>query len=540
MSRKTSAARCLVQSLTLAAALGSGIAGRLEAVPPPDPATSTSFPCYYIQNFTWNFGGDGVGAVAGKIRFPSATCQSADGPPSGRPVLIFAHGVGMTNTDHDYLMAHLARNGFVTASIDDSGDNEERGAQMISYLNSLHTFWSWRDRLSDRVAFAGHSRGGEAAVTAARLLADTPALGAEDYDVRAVISIAPTDGGGSSGTDPREILTGNATRGYLALYGSRDTDVTGSMAFQGQNLEPQKTAFAIYDRAGSEVSNEGLVIAGTHLDKAFVFLYGMGHRVFLDSDGPALGGTVDGQNAAKAYFNAFLRWQVLDQASYRVFFDGTARPDSLAALELFQQLSAGPRRTVDNFENGNPAVNALGDSVVKSPAGIITFLEGELHELLKSSPHATGGLRVTWVAPSWVRWSLPNTAPLFVGPLRDVSSYTHLSFRVAQVYKNANNTEGQDQDFNVQLSTSLGLSNKVRVSSHGRIPYPDEFQCSGSPNCGLNPPNDFSKSAMSTVRVPLSAFINADLTDVRFVFLSFDVPERPRGAIALDSLEFVQ
>ena len=62
----------------------------------------------------------------------------------------------------------------------------------------------------------------------------------------------------------------------------------------GQNLERQKTAFAIYDRAGSESSSDGFVIAGTHVDKAFVFAYGMGHRDFLGlPDGPVIGdGTV--------------------------------------------------------------------------------------------------------------------------------------------------------------------------------------------------------------------------------------------------------
>ncbi len=532
--------RELVHTLTLATALTFSLTGSAKAVPPPDPTTSTSYTCHFVQNLNWDFGGDGVGVVEGTIRWPSATCNSADGPPAGRPILIFAHGVGMDKADHEYLMAHLARNGFVTASITNSGDNEERGLQMISYLNSMHTFWGWKTRLSDRVAFMGHSRGGEAAVTAARLLGDTPALGAEAYDVRAVISIAPTDGGGSSGSDPREVLTGDATRGYLAIYGSRDMDVTGSMAVGGQNLEPQRTAFAIYDRAGSESSSEGLVIAGTHVDKAFVFVYGVGHRVFLDNDSPADGGTINGQNVAKAYCNAFLRWKVLDQTDHRVFFDGSTRPGSLADLELFQQFSAGTRRTLDNFENGNLAVNAMGDDVVKSANGILTFLEGELHELIKSSPHATGGVRVTWVAPSSIRWDLPNSSPIGVGPLRDVTDYTHLSFRVAQVYGNTYNTEGQDQDFNVRLYTSAGYSNKVQVSVHGRIPYPDEFQCGFGANCGLNPPNDFSKSAMSTVRIPLSAFRGADLSDVRYVYFYFDVPERPSGAITLDSLEFVQ
>ena len=111
---------------------------------------------------------------------------------------------------------------------------------------------------------------------------------------------------------------------------------------------------------------------------------------------------------------------------------------------------------------------------------------------------------------------------------------------MAQVYGNTHNTEGEDQDFHVRLYTSQGYSSKVPVGLHGRIPYPDEFQCTFGGNCGLNPPNDFSKSAMATIRVPLAAFSNVDLTDVRYAYLYFDVPERPQGAITLDSLEFVQ
>jgi len=511
-------------------------ASPLAAVPPADPTTSTSYPCHYVQKWNWNQG-DGAGLVVGEIRFPSSTCSMADGPPAGRPVLIFAHGNGMDHEDHEYLMAHVTKNGFVTASIANSGDSETRALQMISYLNSLHEFWGWSSRLSDDVAFAGHSRGGEAAVTAARLLGDTPALGDKPYDVRAVISIAPTDGGGVGG--PGEDLTGEATNGYLAIYGSRDMDVSGSES-SISTPDPDNTAFAIYDRAGSESSSEGLVIAGTHLDKAFVFLHGLGHGVFLDYVGLPLFGAIEGQNSAKAYFNAFLRWKVLGQTSYRVFFDGTERPPSLAGVELFQQLSSGTRRVVDNFENGNLATSTIGGTVATSPAGIITFLEDPLFELVRSSPHETGGVRATWSGASWLRWSIPNSSPAFIGPLRDVTDYTHLSLRVSQVYANAFNTVGQDQDFRVHLVTGMGASTRVRVSLHGRVPYPDEFQCTGGTGCGLTPPNDYSKSALSTIRIPLSAFGNADLTDVQYIFLDFDLPERPDGAITIDSLEFVQ
>lgn len=533
MQRKSFAAICLTGALALAS-LTTDRAG--AQVQPEDPATYTNFSCHFIENWVWNYPGDGVGAVTGKVRFPSSTCQSADGPPAARPIVIFAHGNDMTHTDHDYLMAHLAKNGFVTVSIENSGNNEERALQMISYLNSMHTFWGWKNQLSAKVAFAGHSRGGEAAVTAARLLAETPALGAEAYDVKAVVSIAPTDGGGGTNSDPRESLTGSATEGFLGIYGSRDPDVNGDPAFEGSPTVPQRTVFAIYDRAGSEGASEGFVIAGTHLDKAMVYVYGFAHRNFLDDPF----GTPDGRNVAAAYFNAFLRWKVYGLWNYKGFFDGRWRPESLASLELFHQLSEGQRRVVDNFENGVLATNTLGGSVTKSASGIVTFLEDDLQQLIQSSPHDSGGLRVTWAAPSWVRWSVPNNSPLGIGPLRDATDYDYLSLRAGQVYQNTYNTEGQDQDFHVRLLTGAGFSDKVRVSLHGRVPYPDEFLCNSVFHCGIVVPIDMTKSAMSTIRIPLSAFSNVDLTDVQAVYLYFDVPERPTGAITLDSLEFVQ
>ncbi len=531
MNRYRALSIALLLILPLAARRAEGLLKQ-----PDDPATDTTYGCHWIHNYNWNYGGDGIGVVVGKIRFPLPTCDSADGPPDDIPLIVFAHGNAMTHTDHDYLMAHLARNGFVTVSIANSGDNETRASQMISYLNAIHAFWPWKDRLSDEVVFMGHSRGGEAAVAAARLLAEE-GLGAEAYDVKAVISIAPTDGGGQDGNDPREELTGDATESFLALYGSRDKDVTGSEADVGMNLEPQKTAFAIYDRAGSEVSQEGLGIVGLHLDKAFVFLYTLGHKDFLDADAF---GSAAGQAAAKAYATAFLRWQVFGETEYRGFFDGTWKPESLAATELFNQVSSGTRRVLDNFEDGDEDTNYQGDTVTTSAAGFDTFEDGQLHELLRSSPHAGGGLRIAWTEPTWIRWGIPDEDIFFVGNKRDVSSYTHLSLRVSQVYADALNTEGEDQDFQLRIFTGSGFSAKVPVSLHGRVPYPDEFQCSGPPSCGFNQPNDFTKSGMTTLRVPLSAFGNVDFTDVRSVYLYFDLPEHPQGALTLDSLEFVQ
>lgn len=506
-------------------------------VPPPDPAATVSYPCSYAATWIWNYPGDGVGLVTARVRYPSATCDSADGPPAQVPALIFAHGNAMSNTDHDTLMRHLTRNGFVTASIENAGDNETRARAMISFLDSLHTYWGFQDRLSTRTVFMGHSRGGEAAVTAARLLAENPALGAQNYDVRAVVSLAPTDGGGQDGDDPRESLTGAMTHGYLAIYGSLDTDVKGGTAFGvGPAIEPQRTAFALYDRAGSEGSADGLLLPGVHVDKAMVYVYGFGHRVFLDGNQ----GSPAGRNVAQAFVNAFLRWQALDQAEYRGFFDGRFTSPTLAGQEIYTQLASGARRVIDNFEDAALGTNTMGDTLTQGGSDDLALVGDEAYELLRSSPADTRAIRATWSGPSaWLRWGIPTGLIGGAGERRDVSGFTHLSLRVAQVYAHVLNVPAGERDFHVRIFTSAGFSPKVRASDHGRVPEPDAFLCPLL-SCGPMPPVDYTKSAFTTLRIPLSAFTGANLADVRSVYLYFDAPGHPTGALLLDNLEFTR
>lgn len=509
--------------------------------PTPDPTTLTSYPCYYIQNFNWNYGGDGVGVVTGKIRWPSETCNSADGPPPNRPVLVFTHGNGMTHNDHDYLMAHLARNGFVTVSVSNgaylSGSNEGRAREAISYLNSLYAFWGWSSRLSNKVVFSGHSRGGEAAVTAARLLDEQPSLMHVPYDVRAVIALAPTDGGPSNNL-PRENLRGSMARSFLAIYGSHDPDVRG-IRLEDPLTGPETTVFAIYDRAGSELSSEGLLDPNLHLTKSMVYVHGASHLGFTDG-GPALPGYVtvaEHQDIAKGYYNAFLRWRVFGETAYRAYFDDRSVPTSIRVTdtELLTQLSDLPRRVLDNFEQGGADTNTLGGTVSWS-TGIVQLAEDELWRLDRASPNDTRGMRIKWrdTPTPYVRWLVPDIGINNVGPARNVSNYRFLSLRVAQNYNDAWNTSGQDRDFRVRLYTGNGWSSSVRISEHGRIPYPERFVT--VPWNG--PAGDYSKSALDTIRLPLDAFTGADLTDVRWVYFYFDVPGSEFGSINLDSLEF--
>lgn len=509
---------------------------------PPDPTTSTSYPCARTNLYNWNYGGDGVPTVHGKIYWPSATCDPADGPPANRPVVVFAHGNGMTHTDHDYLLTHLARNGFVAVSLSngalDGGSNEGRGREAISYLNSLHAFWAWNARLNERVAFMGHSRGGEAAITAARLLAEDPGLGHLDYDVRAVVSIAPTDGG-NGGQYPKEDLDGTIVPGFLAIYGSRDPDVNGE-PIEPWPTSPERTAFAIYDRAGSEASVEGVIFPVQQIRKAMLFVRDANHKGFTD-DGPCYtqSGDLpcsDHRNVALGYINAFLHLQVWSQTDYRAFFDGTARPDASEDVALTRQFSDVPRRVVDNFEHAGWNTNTMSGAVTKSDTIIVLGVD-EMQDMDPAAPHDTRGMRIKWndtgLTP-YVRWAIPAANLPWVGSQRDVSGYTYLALRAGQSYDDAWNEDGEIRDFHLRLYTGAGWSSKVQASDYGSLAYPDVYM--PQPKVG-DPIEDLSMSALETIRVPLSAFGTVDLSDLRYVYLYFDVPGYESGSVQIDSLE---
>lgn len=511
--------------------------------PTVDPTTDSSYSCYYISNYNWNYPGDGVATVTGRVRWPSATCNPTLGPPANRPIVIFMHGNNMDHQDHDYLMAHLARNGFVTCSIANGshlgGSNIGRAEQAISYLNAMQAYWQWSGRLSNDVIFMGHSRGGEAAITAARLLKENPSMAHIPYDVRAVVSIAPTDGGPSGTSHPKENIDGLTTTSFLGLYGSRDPDVRGIRLEDPLN-GPESTVFAIYDRAGSEASSEGLLFPVANLTKSLVFVEGATHRGFMDGCNFLDGGTIgceSHRNIANGYINAFLQWRIFNQPDYQGYFDGSAQPTAVRVedIELWTQLDEPLKRVVDNFEQGGLATNTRGGSVL-AYGNVGQIAENELWQLNPSAPHETRGLRIKWADnTARVRWGIPDTTVPFAGDSRNVTGFNYISLRVAQDYLDAWNTPGVDQNFSLRMYTAGGFSINVPISDYGRVPYPNYFFTNPIPY----PAGDYTKSAMTTIRVPLSAFTGADLTHIVSLYLYFDDPSHPIGSVFIDSLQFV-
>ncbi len=200
-----------------------------------------------LRTLAWGFGPDNL-PLNGRVWYPAG-----QGP---FPLVLMVHGnhnmMDFSDPGYAYLGELLASRGYIFVSVDEnflnggltdfpgsiSGENDARGWLLLKHLQS---WMAWNRtpgnpffKLIDpqRIAVAGHSRGGEAAAVAAafnRLPAypDNAALKFDfGYNIRAVVAFAPVDGQYA----PAKRATPLADLDYFLIHGSHDADM---VAFDG-------------------------------------------------------------------------------------------------------------------------------------------------------------------------------------------------------------------------------------------------------------------------------------------------------------------
>jgi dienelactone hydrolase len=189
----------------------------------------------------WGFG-QAAAPLNGIVWYPEG--------PGPYPLVVCAHGnhdaYEASELGYDYLGRHLASRGIVFASVDmdflnamtDGRENDARAALLLLHARELlrqndEPGSPLHGRLdTGRIALMGHSRGGEAAVTAEiyNELGVRPENAAVGFSPRlpvsAVISLAPIEGQYRPSQKPL-MFTG---ADYLSLQGSADGDVDGDYA----------------------------------------------------------------------------------------------------------------------------------------------------------------------------------------------------------------------------------------------------------------------------------------------------------------------
>lgn len=200
-----------------------------------------------VRSFYWGFNDKNMPLNA-KVWYPDGEGEF--------PLVVIAHGNhAMEENSEDgyaYLGELLASKGYIVASIDENflngnwygdlgGENDARAWIILKHIQQWEEFNSdeqnpFYNKVDlKNIALIGHSRGGEAVALAAvfNTLEYYP-LGANikfdfNYNIKAVIALAPTDGQYKPANKDLKLQNVN----YLVLHGSNDGDVSN---FVGNNV----------------------------------------------------------------------------------------------------------------------------------------------------------------------------------------------------------------------------------------------------------------------------------------------------------------
>jgi hypothetical protein len=459
------------------------------------------------------------------------------------PLVVISHGNGHDYTWYDYLGFHLSSWGYaVVVHTNDTGDPSIDPAATTTWTNTEAFLGNLGTILggqldgeidADRIAWIGHSRGGEGVVIAYAWLADgeiAPASYSVD-DILLVSSIAPTVFNTPNTVDPHGVV-------YHQIDGSADGDVTGSPSSGITQY------FRIFLRA-----------TGT---KLVTYVHGASHNDFnccgfMDGTGPGLIGRDAAQRIAKSYYLALTTAVFEDRPElYELFSRNPAvfRPESVTGAIVSQAKRADGDRVfvIDDFQaNPDFALSSSGTTVAYD---VSNFGEGPLDD-------ADGQLAATIADPmNGMTWSdgdaNPDRGAIFDWEVGDDVSFeveiatteadwtdnSFVSFRACQGTRHPY-TEALDtaMSFHVEIEDATGATSAVDIAAYGGIASPYNR---GGEGAGTGWSNEFQ-----TVRIPVSAFTAdgrpidlSSITTLRFLFGSAWGSDQ--GRMGLDDIALLQ
>ncbi len=456
------------------------------------------------------------------------------------PVLVVSHGNGHDLTWYDHLGQHLASWGIVVMS---HKNNTEPGIEAASLTTITNTDWFLQNRdavldgalagLVDpsRIAWLGHSRGGEGVVRAWRRIStgnQVPTAFTLE-DLRAIGSIAPTvfQGVGASTA---------ADTPYFLIVGGADGDVTG-----GADC-PLCQSMRIAGAATGEVT--------------LVNVHGASHNVFHNG-----GGFDDGVGPARLTRNKvhpLLKAQVLawagtylfDHAGLREVFKRMPEDVRLPGVDDSVTYTVSYREPPDELTLMLDDFQDAGDDPTGSSSGLdvviegLDVVEGKLDDrdarFAASAGDAFNGMTmvsgdgfargavVGWTEPGTLTWSAD-------GPL-DASGLRSVAFELARVTRDPETAAVPGGlTLSVELEDAAGHVVRMPTAWSGSLPAP-------YPRSGLGAGEGWGNE-WAHVEVPLSMFaaLGVQLDAVKHVRLLFGHGgDTPRGRVGLDHLRLAR
>jgi len=460
-----------------------------------------------------------------------------------QPLVVISHGNGHDFRWYDYLGEHLSSWGFVVMAHE---NNTGPGIETASQTTLENTDWflsnldsveggALLDRVDGaRIAWIGHSRGGEGVVRAFDRLIEGDFVPAafDEADVAVISSIAPTIFLGVEDSDPHYV-------GYHLIAGAADGDVHGAPDCE------QCQFFRLTSAAeGTTRTN---------------YLHGVGHNEFNccgvdDATGPDLVGREATQALAKRYFLALVELHLRDRVWLADYFsrmyDDLAMlgaPPEITMVNAYRTARAGADRVLDDYQSfSDLEIGAAGGAValdVGSPEEEL-MVDGDDRLSWSEADPMNGMTQGEWedatdrgLVFDWAEGEERSVELALPAGFDDLRDYTWLSFRAAQGTRHPE-TVALDGPlaFSVALRDRAGVEVGLRFDSFGVITRP--YQRTGEGD-GAGWSNEFS-----TVRLRLADFVadgsGLDLGALEALRFEFGGEAGPRGRVALDDIEFTR
>ena len=503
----------------------------------------------WIRKRYWGFGMDKL-PLNGHVFYP-------DGP-GPFPLFLIVHGNHTMSVASDngyaYLCELLASRGFIAVSVDENFLNSGlfhdppkqqavRGWLLLEHLRLWHQ-WA-KDSASPfygkadltNIALAGHSRGGEAAATAA--LFNKLAYYPDDatiafhygYDIKSVIAIAPPDGQYKPAEQWRILKDVN----YLTLQGSNDSDVSSFMGsrqydhvFFTGNTPAFKSELYVY-RANHGQFNT--MWGRTDIDVPVSW--------FLDLR-PLLSGDAQRQ-IAKVYISAFLETTLHGRAEYEDLFRDYRRAESWLPKTLYlNRFQDQTYKAICSFDEDADVTTTTAAGGHISTTGLTLWREGKIP--FRNGSRDYNGVFIGW---NWEKAKKPPaSAPAYTvdfPPGQDLSKLNlpMLNMSVAITDDDAPepgkkkakpNEDVEEKDgptsFSVEASSANGASARVDSNSFAFLPPTFHVQFIKLTRLDKEMYKNSAEPAFQTIRIPLSAFVKAnaafDPNQIQRIRLIFD------------------
>ncbi len=501
-----------------------------------DPGTTTTFP--HAGTFRYTETTQGTTTVTsddgfplsvrfrGVVYFPSSVAGAISPyqmswAQASYPMVMVVPGDGRTDNylGFNYLLEHLARNGFIAVCVDVPYPLRvnDRATVMLRHIAKVRSMFHtglFGSRAQNNIGLIGHSVGGDAVVAAARLNQQ----GGLGHGITAVASLVPYD------LDPVNTLQGAWSKPYLVVDGTRN-GLTDGMGFRKYDRASGSAKSMMYLRGGSHWAyntvDEGLPEFWLQPGDYAGRLGGAAHRTF-----------------ALAYMNAFMRQHLKADTRWQGVFNGewvpaSVRPINSSSVVVSAQYEDTNRRVVDNFEGPHTAaswaISTIGGAVVATNLPAVP-VEAAASPTDPHAFHQSGVLLFRWDGPNqMLRFDLPASQ-------RNVAQYSAISFRMGRKVGGLNATTGL-LDFRITLTDGHGNSRGIRMNKFGSVPW-----------VHTRADNNRSITAMNTIRIPLTAYVvrcagllEVDLTNIVNITFDFSVNVYgipSRGEVLFDSLEF--